>query len=191
MEAFANIHQKRLLTPTCMHPAVGYCQSFDLPKLPTVASLSDQLFHIPIATLDWLLHPRAQHYFINTIAKRGSARRPGLRFWSNPNECSRRPNATSCVKSSDGSLPSCCSRLYPRTIRSQLYAAIVGQPAVLRIDLQNFFPSIQPARVAAVFRSLGYPLPVSTALTDLCTASCDLEGLTAVQALPRARNDCD
>ena len=44
----------------------------------------------------------------------------------------------------------------------------VGQAAVLKIDLQDFFPSIAAARVQALFRTVGYPEPVADALAGLC-----------------------
>lgn len=45
----------------------------------------------------------------------------------------------------------------------------VGQPVFLHMDLQDFFPSVSRARVAGVFRMLGYPQPVATAMAALCT----------------------
>ena len=45
----------------------------------------------------------------------------------------------------------------------------VGQAVLLRIDLQNFFPSIRARRVQTIFRTLGYPEPVADRLGGLCT----------------------
>ena len=45
----------------------------------------------------------------------------------------------------------------------------VGRRAVLKLDLRDFFPSIPAARVAAIFRTAGYPEPVARALAGLCT----------------------
>ncbi len=45
----------------------------------------------------------------------------------------------------------------------------VGRRVVLRMDLQDFFPSISRARVQAVFRTLGYPEPVADLLGGICT----------------------
>ena len=45
----------------------------------------------------------------------------------------------------------------------------VGQRVVLRMDLRDFFPSISEARVAAVFRTMGYPESVADLLSGLCT----------------------
>src|SRR6266446_1133297 len=40
---------------------------------------------------------------------------------------------------------------------------------VLHFDLRDFFPSVRAARVHAVFRTAGYPVPVARLLTGLCT----------------------
>lgn len=45
----------------------------------------------------------------------------------------------------------------------------VGQSVVLKIDLQDFFPTIRAARINSLFRTLGYPDSVATLLTGLCT----------------------
>jgi len=61
----------------------------------------------------------------------------------------------------------------------------LDQDVLLRLDLKNFFPSINSARVEAVFRSLGYPSGVSSVLAGLCThrTSAHLSG-RAFQQLP-------
>ena len=46
-----------------------------------------------------------------------------------------------------------------------------GQAVVLRFDLQDFYSSVRAARVHALFSTLGYPWPVATALTALCTTA--------------------
>lgn len=55
-----------------------------------------------------------------------------------------------------------------RSVRS-FAAAHVGQAVVIRIDLQDFFPSIRLARIQTLFRCLGYPEDVADALAGLCT----------------------
>ncbi|MGC4048798.1 MAG: reverse transcriptase family protein [Paludibaculum sp.] len=45
----------------------------------------------------------------------------------------------------------------------------VGRPVVLRMDLQDFFPSIPAARIQAVFRTFGYPESVADLLAGVCT----------------------
>ena len=45
----------------------------------------------------------------------------------------------------------------------------VGRRVVLRMDLQDFFPSFAAARIHAFFRTLGYPESVATLLGGICT----------------------
>lgn len=54
-----------------------------------------------------------------------------------------------------------------RSIKS-FAAPHVGQMAVLKIDLQDFFPSIAVARLQALFRTVGYPEAVADKLAGLC-----------------------
>ncbi len=45
----------------------------------------------------------------------------------------------------------------------------VGQPVILNLDLENFFPSISWVRIRALFQRLGYSGAVATILALLCT----------------------
>lgn len=45
----------------------------------------------------------------------------------------------------------------------------VGQRVILRMDLQDFFPSFPARRIQAMFRTLGYPEPVADLLGGICT----------------------
>jgi hypothetical protein len=45
----------------------------------------------------------------------------------------------------------------------------VGQRIVLRMDLQDFFPTFGGARIQTFFRTLGYPEPVADLLGGICT----------------------
>ncbi len=51
----------------------------------------------------------------------------------------------------------------------------VGKRVVLRIDLQDFFPSISAARIQALFRTIGYPESVADLLAGLCTNTTPLD----------------
>lgn len=44
-----------------------------------------------------------------------------------------------------------------------------GRECVIRVDLENFFPSIEHRDVRKVFERLGYPYQVATMLANLCT----------------------
>lgn len=45
----------------------------------------------------------------------------------------------------------------------------VGRRVVLHMDINEFFPSIAPRRINALFRTAGYPEDVARLLTGLCT----------------------
>src|SRR5207245_1991937 len=45
----------------------------------------------------------------------------------------------------------------------------VGKRVVLRMDLQDFFPSISGARIQALFRTIGYPEAIADLLGGICT----------------------
>jgi RNA-directed DNA polymerase len=45
----------------------------------------------------------------------------------------------------------------------------VGKRVILRMDLQDFFPSFRAARIQALFRTLGYPESVADLLAGICT----------------------
>lgn len=47
--------------------------------------------------------------------------------------------------------------------------AHAGRELILRLDLEEFFPSVGSPRVYRIFRGFGYPEPVARALTGLCT----------------------
>jgi hypothetical protein len=69
----------------------------------------------------------------------------------------------------------------------------VGKVVVLRIDLEDFFPSISAARIEAIFRAIGYPDTVASLLAGLCTNSApdglweELAGGLSAETLRHAR----
>lgn len=55
-----------------------------------------------------------------------------------------------------------------RSVRS-FVAPHVGRRVVLRMDLQDFFPTFSGVRIQSLFRTLGYPEPVADLLGGICT----------------------
>lgn len=49
--------------------------------------------------------------------------------------------------------------------------AHMGQPVLLKFDLQDFFTAVRASRVHALFATLGYPEQVARELTALCTTA--------------------
>ncbi len=69
--------------------------------------------------------------------------------------------------------------------RSVLTCAEVhaARAVVLRLDLEEFFPSIASARIAGIFRVLGYPENVARMLTGLCSVRVSSGVLDTMPAL--------
>lgn len=62
----------------------------------------------------------------------------------------------------------------------------VGKRVVLKMDLEDFFPSISRARIQAVFRTMGYPEPVADRLGGLCATVAPHEcGIYSAPHLPQ------
>ncbi len=72
-------------------------------------------------------------------------------------------------------------------------AAHAGRAVVMRIDLADFFLTITAARVAAVFRTAGYPEEVAFVLSRLCTNRTPVDAIARRGALGpyAARADID
>lgn len=158
-----------------MQPAAGAPAGWKVPALTTSSELAEWL-QLPIGQLEWLADCRGleakspdgplRHYRYRWNPKpRGTPRlieapKPRLK------RLQRRllDEILSCIPphaAAHGFRPG-------RGVRSFIEPH-VGQSAVLRMDLKNFFATIAAARVAAVFRTAGYPDCVVRLLTGLCT----------------------
>jgi RNA-directed DNA polymerase len=62
-----------------------------------------------------------------------------------------------------------------------------GQPAVLRLDLKDFFASITAARVFGIYRTVGYPPAVAHVLTGLSTNAVPLALWAAISGVADPR----
>jgi retron-type reverse transcriptase len=63
----------------------------------------------------------------------------------------------------------------------------VGRPAVLRLDLKDFFASVTAARVYGIFRTLGYDRAVAVVLTGLSTNVIPAAVWNSLPPIPDAR----
>ncbi len=172
----ADIEVRVLLDPPVMQPpAAEILRLIRLPELPTVGDLAAWLGLDP-PQLDWLCDqqrrqaavtaPRLCHYRYQW------RERPG-----------RTPRLIEAPKSRLKAIQRRILReildrvpVHPaahgfRRRRSCLSHAEqhLGQEAVLRLDISDFFPSVGIARVRGLFRALGYPPPVALSLAGLCT----------------------
>ncbi|MEP6863152.1 MAG: reverse transcriptase family protein [Deltaproteobacteria bacterium] len=60
----------------------------------------------------------------------------------------------------------------------------VGREVVLRVDLRAFFTSIWAARVAAMFRTAGYPAAIAATLAALCTHATPRDVIRSAPSVP-------
>lgn len=165
---------KWLTEPQRMQP-VPAAAAWGLPGLVTAGDLAAWLGVLP-EELDWFAdlkglnartkRPPLDHYHYRILAKL----RGGVRLIEAPKprlkEMQRRIlgeilNRIPAHPAAHGFCPG-------RSIRT-FAEPHVGRSIVLRIDLQDFFPTIPAARIQAVFRTLGYPESVADLLAGVCT----------------------
>jgi hypothetical protein len=161
--------------PPALAPAAGPCAAWSVSALTSPAALADWLGLTP-GQLDWYADrhgrngrdgsDRLTHYTYRWVRK-ASGR---LRLLEAP-----KPRLKAIqrrlLREVLAPVPPHDAAHGFRPGRSVLtYAAPhAGRRLVLRLDLRDFFPSIPASRVAALFRTLGYPRPVARLLTGLCT----------------------
>ncbi len=176
-------HQRKLaiqhwLTEVQQMRPVEAAVAWDVPAIESAGALADWLGLAP-GELDWFADlkrlcsrspssPQLKHYHYRILQK-GSG---GIRLIEAPKvrlkEIQRRilTDILDCIP------PHAAAHGFRsgRSIKS-FVAPHVGRRVVLRMDLQDFFPSISRARVQAFFRTAGYPETVADLLGGICTTS--------------------
>ena len=161
-------------SPAVMQP-VEAATVWHVPPIETTRALETWLQLNP-GELEWLAdrkhlnreHPTGplQHYYYRLLAKRSG----GLRVLEVPKSRLKfiQRQILKHILDRVPVHPAAHGFIRGRSIRSFIEPH-TGQIAVLRMDLQNFFPAIPRARIAALFRTLGYPESVAEMLGGLCT----------------------
>ena len=122
---------------------------------------------IPAGLVEWLSLHRKEHYRMRAIPKRSG----GIRILESPRARLKSLQRTIVARLLNFIPVHSSAHGFVRGRSILSYAQPhCGKQVVLRMDLQDFFPSIDAARVFGLFRSLGYPHPVTQLLTNLCTA---------------------
>ena len=178
-------YRSRDIAPSPMRRAVDASFVGLILPLSTVGQFSE-LCNQPIGMIDWLSKHRKAHYRIATTPKRAG----GLRVVEAPRARLKAIQRKILVEILQ---PIPCHESVHGFVRGQSALSYVrphvGKSIILRMDLQDFFPSIDACRVFGLFRSLGYPHVVKQLLTNLCTATCNNEQLESLGlALPRMRS---
>lgn len=154
-----------------------WLEYFGLPKLATPDDLADWL-EIPIGNLVWLTHrtrpgmrPKDMHdahYHFHWKQKRSG----GLRLIESPKQDLKQVQYHILKHILDivPAHPAAHGFVRDRSILSNA-APHVGSKFILKLDLENFYPSVRYSRVVAIFRSFGFSREVSIWLTRLTVSA--------------------
>lgn len=156
---------------------VPAASSWNLPVVETAAALAEWL-SLSVAQLQWFADlkglgyksksPKLRHYSYRILAKPGGNIRLIEAPKSRLRELQRQILAHILEK-----VPAHAAVhgfVKGRSIKT-FTAPHVGQRVVLRMDLQDFFPSFAAARIQTFFRTLGYPEDVADLLGGICTTT--------------------
>jgi hypothetical protein len=163
-----------LAEPQRMQP-VAAARQWDLPVIESVGGLADWL-SLSTGELEWfadlkalgnkLRNAKLQHYTYEIRSKRSG----GLRLIERPKprlkELQRR--ILSGILDRVPAHPAVHGFVKGRSIAT-FAAPHAGQHLLLRLDLQDFFPTFPAARAQALFRTLGYPETIADRMGGICT----------------------
>lgn len=154
-------------------PPPAWLAALGLPALASNGALAAWLPE-PVDELAWLAdqwrlagaaRSPLQHYHYRWVPKKSG----GQRLIEIPKARLRRVQQKILRQILDRVPPHAAAHGFRRGHSCLTHAALhTGQAAVLRMDLQDFFPSIAHARIHALFEKLGYPSAVAGTLSRLC-----------------------
>lgn len=158
--------------PEKMQP-VAAAQGWDLPGIESVGALGEWL-GLSAGDIEWfadlggLAHrgsTQLSHYHYRVLNKQF-----GLRLIEAPKRRLKKLQQQILFEILEKvpSHPAVHGFIKGRSIKSCI-SRHVGRRVILRMDLQDFFPSFSARRIQAVFRTLGYPESVADRLGGICT----------------------
>ena len=160
--------------PQIIRP-VAPAASWPLPQLETVEELC-ALLNVTTGELEWLAdlngsaarspEERLQHYWYRMVRKNSD----GLRLIEAPKSKLKGVQrlVLRAILEKIPVHPFVHGFVPGRSVQS-FAAPHVGKACVLRMDLEDFFPSIRAARIQAMFRTVGYPDTIANLLAGVCT----------------------
>ena len=160
--------------PEQMQP-VQAAADWNLPRIESVGELCDWLWLNPVqlewfADLKGLAHKkdrsRLAHYHYRVLPKPDG----NIRLIEAPKPRLKKLQRQILTEILDRIPPHPAAHgfLKGRSIKT-FTAPHMGQRVVLRMDLQDFFPTFAAARIQTLFRTIGYPEPVADLLGAICT----------------------
>lgn len=166
----------RLVAPPMMRPVIA-AASWRVASIRTPRELADWL-GVSFGELSWFAdlrglehkrnHGRLRHYHYRPLAKRFGQ----IRLIESPKPRLKQIQRRVLTDILDHIPLHDAVHGFRRGRSIKTFAAPhVGRRVVLKIDLQDFFPSISAARIQAIFRTIGYPEEVADLLAGLCMNS--------------------
>jgi RNA-directed DNA polymerase len=173
-------HQIRILhwmTGSQSMQPVAAAENWPIPRIETVGALAEWLKMTP-SELQWFAdlkglgykrpQARLEHYHYHVVAKAAGSIR--LIESPKPHLKGLQRRVLSGILDRIPSHPAVHGFVRGRSIRT-FAAPHVGRRVVLRMDLENFFPSFPGARIQSFFRTIGYPEQVADLLGGIATNS--------------------
>ncbi len=154
---------------------IAAAASWDVPVIESAGELANWLGLLP-TELDWFAdlrrlafrpeEARFRHYYYRVLSKPSG----GVRLIEAPKTRLKRLQRQILAEILDKvpAHPAVHGFVKNRSIKT-FVAPHVGRRIVLRMDLQDFFPSFPTARVQAFFRTMGYPETVADLLGGIST----------------------
>ncbi len=165
---------KWLVDPQPMQP-VEAAAAWDVPAIESIGALADWLSITPdellwFADLKGLAYksknPQLTHYHYRVLAKKSGA----IRLIEAPKPRLKALQRQILTQILDRIPPHPAAHGFVQGRSVQTFiSAHLGRRVVLKMDLQDFFPSITSPRVQTIFRMLGYPESVADLLGGICT----------------------
>jgi RNA-directed DNA polymerase len=164
----------RVAGPQRMQP-VAVAEAWPIPRIETIGVLAGWLELDP-SELGWMAdlkalgykrpQPRLEHYHYRMLAKASGS----IRLIETPKPRLKKLQRRILAEILDHvpSHPSAHGFVKDRSVQT-FAAPHVGRRVVLRMDLENFFPTFPGARVQSFFRTIGYPEVVADLLGGIAT----------------------
>lgn len=165
----------RWLTEASHMQPVAAAEGWDLPVLESVGDLAGWMSLYPeellwFADLKGLLsktrQPRLKHYHYRVLTKRSGALR--LIEVPKPTLKELQRKILAGILNKIPAHPASHGFVRARSIKTYV-GPHVGKRVVLKMDLEDFFPTITGARIQTLFRTFGYPEAVADLLGGICT----------------------
>ncbi len=160
-----------------LHPMqpVAAAADWDIPPIESVGALRDWL-QLDMSELEWFAdlkglgyrqsRARLQHYHYKVLSKRSG----DIRLIESPKTRLKELQRQILTNILDRIPVHPAVHGFRRGRSIKTFAAPhVAQRVVLRMDVENFFPTFSGTRIQTFFRTAGYPEPVADLLGGICT----------------------